>query len=82
MKTRQFWYRYSSLDFDAEILVRPIDWVPEDEDRDFSGEYFGPFKTIANARAEVAAKIRSDISEYKKMLATVLSPAYYPFKKK
>jgi hypothetical protein len=74
----KYWYYYSSEEFHARILRTRDDFDPDSYDRDYSGNYTGPFDTLKAARKSVVAKINGDIDEFREMLAVVRGPATRP----
>ena len=75
MRSR-YWYFYSSLDFSAGILKRPESWEPPSGGGSPSEcfYYYGPFDSLKECRAEVVAKIKGDINEYRQLLREVKGP--------
>lgn len=70
----QYWYIYSSLDFQAELIKAPMSWLPEHECYEYSGQYCGPFKTVKEARAEAIAKARDDVRSFQSMVNELKCP--------
>lgn len=70
----KYWYRYSTLDWEASVIKALDTWTPRLGDPDWADQYHGPFDSAQAARKEVRRKIHEDIAEFREMLHAVNGP--------
>lgn len=74
MSKLDYWVHYSSLDFAAVVYKTKAGALREDFfDRQFLYQYYGPFKTLKEARSFALEKVNSDLMEFKAMKESILN---------
>jgi hypothetical protein len=68
MKTQyQYWLHYSSLDFSTFILKASTEFSETQISKMYQRDFYGPFKTIKEAREDGLSRVNGDIKEFKGM---------------
>lgn len=67
----QYWLHYSTLDFSAFVIKVPIEITESQLMYDFERDFYGPFKTVSEAKKHGLALIDNDIAAFKDIKAQI-----------